>query len=31
LKSTFNFILRSNHSLHLGPWFYQALLRTKLI
>ena len=31
MKSTFNFMLRSNHSLHLRPWLYQALLIIKLI
>jgi len=31
LKSAFNFILRSNNSLHLGLWFYQVLLIIKLI
>jgi len=31
LKFTFNFILKSNNSLHFGLWFYQALRTIKLI
>jgi len=31
LKYVFNFILRLNYSLYLGPWFYQVLLTIKLI